>query len=103
LASKAPDSDHRFARAGDQHEAHLEKDFQFPGDAVWRTVGESFSAVAALQNELSPSGGIGQLIAQRHDLPTGHQGGQQPQFVQGGLERIRIRIGRLLKGRTSAP
>ena len=98
LPGEAADADHGPLRAHHQHQAHLQQHLERVGDAGGRAIHEALGAIAALQHEAGAGGGFGELVAQVHDLPTGHQRRQLAQLGQHALERGGVGILGLLQG-----
>ena len=62
------------------------------GDALRGAIREALGAIAALQHEAPPQGRFGELLAQGHDLPTGHQRRQFGQLRQRLLQGLGVGI-----------
>ena len=103
MPGETADSDDAFSSALGEHETHLEEDLQLVSDGAGLAVGEAFRAIAALEQEPVAAGGFGELLFERLDLPTGHQGRQPGELAQDRLEHRRLGINRLLSGRLSLP
>ena len=73
LAGEPAHADHRLLAAVDQHQAHLQQDFELVGDGVRVAVIEALRAIAALQQKPLAARGFGQLLLERSDLPGRHQ------------------------------
>ena len=73
LAGETADAHDRQLETVHQHEAHLQQHLQPIGDQRGFAVGETFGAIAALQQEAAPFGGIGQLALERQHFPRSHQ------------------------------
>ena len=68
-----------------------------------RAIGEALGAIAALQHEARAGGGFGQLLAQVHDFPTGHQRRKLAQLGQHAARARRVGILGLLQRGALAP
>ena len=66
-------------------------------------VGEGLGAVAALEEEALPRGGLGDQAAEVIHLLGHHQGRQLPQLGQGGVHGGGIAVARLLGGGQAPP
>ena len=97
LPGEAPHADHRRLEPIDEHHAHLEQDLEAVGDDVGAALGEAFGAVAALEEEAQAVGRLGQLRAERLDLPRRDERRRGSQLGQHGLQDRRIRVVRLLQ------
>ena len=84
------------ARAPREDEAHLQKNLQLCLDGGLGAVGKPFSTVAALEEELLALGRLGQVCAEGIDLAVVDQRWQRAHFIQGSLQRGRIRVVGLL-------
>ena len=103
LPRKTADADHALLESVHQHQAHLQQHLEPVGDDVWRAVGKTLGAIAALQHKLATGRGIGELLAQRHNLPGGDQRRHVTELIQHGLKGLGIRVLGLLHGLIVGP
>ena len=103
LAGEAADADDAFLAALDEHEAHLEEDLELAGDGGRFAVVEALGAVAALEQEAFAARGLGELVLEVFDFPTGDERREARQLGQGALQGGRVGIDRLLRRRLLLP
>ncbi len=70
-----------------EHEAHLQEDLELARNDLGIALRELLGAVATLEEEAVAAGGLGQLAAQRLDLPGGDERRQAAELAHHRLER----------------
>ena len=103
LAGNATHANNRLARTVNQHEAHLQHDFQFANQRIVFALVKVLSAVAALQQERFSVSCGAELIFKPFDFPTGYQWRQQCDVLQNLVEFLLIVVNRLLNCGAFAP
>lgn len=93
LARHPADADDGLVGAPDQHQAHLEEQFDLGVDGSVGAVGEELGAVAALEEEGSAQGGVPEAGFKFADFRGRDDGGEFGEFGQGGGDRCWIVIG----------
>src|SRR5256714_4924767 len=73
LARDPPDSGYPLPGSLDEHQAHLQKYFQFPGDGLGITIFETLGAITPLQQETFAARRLSQLLLEVFDFPACHQ------------------------------
>jgi hypothetical protein len=66
-----------------EHQAHLQQDLEFAGNAFGSALLESLGTVATLQEESLTLSGLSQLVLEKFDFPGSDQRWQTGEFVQG--------------------
>ncbi len=103
LPGDAAQVDHaRAAAVGDEH-GHLQQHAQLVLDDGAAAVREGLGAVAALEEETLPRGGLGHQAAQVVHFLGHHQGRQLAQLRQHGLHGRGVAVARLLGRGQAAP
>ena len=70
---------------------------------VGAAVDETLGAIAALQNEALAGDGLGELLAEAHDFPTGDERRQLAQLAEDAVEGGGVGVLGLLQRRPLAP
>lgn len=103
LACNPSDPDDLFAGGKDDHQAHLQEEFEFAGDLFGLALFEGLGAIPALEHPSFTALGGSQAIFEVIDFPTCDQRRELLEFFDGLLEFVWVWVVGLLSGRELLP